>query len=147
MRSGEIDQLLWGRKIDNTTGRAADVISKPCSWFVAGGVLEGVSLRSPPPYHSLLPAFPVYLGISDGWLTVREYSIAAERGMPCVVARHRSSLWAVLHRGQVVPCVFGRVCPEASRGHGHTTPETVVSGMSGRRTGSVYARDRCDREE
>lgn len=29
--------------------------------------------------------------------------------MPCVVARHRSSLWAVLHRGQVVPCVFGCV--------------------------------------
>lgn len=26
-------------------------------------------------------------------------------------------------------------------------PETVVLGMSGRRAGSVFARDRCDREE
>lgn len=32
VRSGEIDQLLWGRKIDNATG-AADVIHKRCSWF------------------------------------------------------------------------------------------------------------------
>lgn len=42
-------------------------------------------------------------------------------------------------------CVCVRT--ETSGGHGHTTPETVVLGMSGRRTGSVFARDRCDREE
>lgn len=46
VRSGEIDQLLWSRKIDNTTGRAAraaDVISQTlqlvwCQWC-AGWVI------------------------------------------------------------------------------------------------------------
>lgn len=36
-------------------------------------------------------------------------SVATDTGMPCVVTRHRSSLWAAVHRGQVVPCASGRV--------------------------------------
>lgn len=50
VRSGKIEQLFCGGKIDNTTGRArraADVISKRCSWFVASGVLDGFSLCPP----------------------------------------------------------------------------------------------------
>ncbi len=48
-------------------------------------------------------------------------------------------------------CVSACLCVwcvlKLAGGHGHTTPGTVVLGMSGRRTGSVFARDRCDREE
>lgn len=54
--------------------------------------------------------------------------------------------------GCFAPGTGGAVCEcvsvlKLAGGHGHTTPETVVLGMSGRRTGSVFARDRCDREE
>ncbi len=120
MRSGKIDQLLWGRKIDNTTGRAtraADVISKRCSWFGASGVLDGLLLRSPF-HHSRLPAFPDYLGISDGCL---RGSTAAETNGECHVSlRDIEALCGLFCTGdrwcRVCMCVCVCVCVETSRG-------------------------------
>lgn len=148
MRSGEIDQLLWGREIDNTTGgatRAADVISKPCSWFVASGVLDGLLLRS---FFSpfIASSFSSLLG-DLGRLSVCE-GVLLQRRECHVSLRDIEALCGLFCTGDRWCRVCSGACAlKVAGGHGHTTPETVVSGMSGRRTGSVYARDRCDREE
>lgn len=144
-RSGEIDRL-WGGKIDNTTGRAADVIYQRRSWFGASGVLN-VRLLPSPFHHSLLPASPHYLGIAGGCL---RGSIGAETNGECHVSLSDiEALCGLFSTGDrwCRLCVCARGCVETSGGHGHTTPETVVLGMSGWRTGSVFSRDRCDREE
>lgn len=66
-----------------------------------------------------------------------------------------SSLWGCAAPGTggalcvwVVVCVV-RADKKLARGGRADTqaPETVVSEMSGRRAGSVFARDRCHREE
>lgn len=75
MRSGEIDQLLWVRKIDNATGRAqtsADVISKSPLQFW-GGVLDAQLFFLFFFHHSLRPSVPGYLEGDLGRLSAREY--------------------------------------------------------------------------
>lgn len=119
-----------------------NLLTAAAAWAPGGSLLPSCFCQS------LSPALPVEAGSPHGCCAgvlprtrerhVSLRDIEALCGLLCTADR-----WCLVRPGVWVLCVL--VLNLA--GGRAQAPETVVLGMSGRRAGAAFSRDRCDREE